>query len=124
MPLQYQVSAAKKLIIVTAMGIVTREDCDAINVQILADKRIHRGINFLLEAKDVESRLTFTDLKELAANLQDVSKKGVARLALVAHSTFLYSLAKTFGVFAAKEPVKVKSFRKLDEALKWLRSDT
>jgi hypothetical protein len=121
-PLKYDVSPGKKLIVALATGIVTRDDCDAITIQILADKRVHAGINFLLETADVDSRLTFTDLKELAGNLQRLSEKGVARLALVAHSTFLYSLAKTFGVFASKEPVVVKPFRKVADAEKWLKS--
>lgn len=122
LPVKYAVSPATKLILVTATGVVAREDMDDLRTKILADDRITGDMKLLFETKEAVPRLTFSDLQEIAARLQGLFEKGISRVAVVADSTFTFSLATTFGVFAEREPVAVKPFRKVDDAVQWLRS--
>ena len=122
MAVTYEVSAEQGLVTVTANGTVTREDVDNLQSSILADDRICGAMSCLIDANDADPKLTFADLHDTAALLQQIFEKGIARLAIVARSTFVYSLAKTFGVFAASQPMRVRPFRDVSEAVAWLNS--
>jgi SpoIIAA-like len=122
MPLKYEVPPTGQMILVTATGIVTRDDFDQLRARILSDERIAGPTNLLMETGKADAHLTFTDLQEISARLQGLFDKGIVRVAIVAKSNFIYSLAKTFGVFAAREPVRIKPFRKTADAIEWLNS--
>jgi hypothetical protein len=110
------------LILVTATGTLARQDMDDLRAKLLSDERITGDMKLLFETKDADPRLTFSDLQEIAARLQGLFDKGINRVAVVADSTFTFSLATTFGVFAEREQVAVRPFRKVDDAVKCLRS--
>ncbi|MDQ6716959.1 MAG: STAS/SEC14 domain-containing protein [Gemmatimonadota bacterium] len=120
MSLSYQVSPEKHLVVAVASGQVSRADFDQMRSSILADERIGPGMALLFETDGAEPLLTFTDLNEIACRLEQVFDKGIGRIAIVASSKFLYSLARTFGVFAAKERVSVKPFERIEDAEDWL----
>lgn len=120
MPISYSVAPVHKIVLVTATGICGREDMDTLRARLLTDDRIVPGMRMLLEATEVESLFTFTDLQEIAARLEGLFSKGINRVAVVADSRFIYSIAKTFRVFADNQPVQVCAFRKLEEAEGWL----
>lgn len=122
MALKYEVSPDNKLVTITASGALTRQDFDDLRSSLLTDERIGGEMALLLDADQADAQLTFTDLQEIAGRLQQIFDKGIGRVAIVARSTFVYSLAKTFGVFAATEPVRVKPFREVGEAVEWLQS--
>ena len=121
-PIDYTVSPADKLVLVNATGIVAREDMDKLRARLLSDARIQQGMSMLLETKKVDSRLTFTDLQEIAGRLNGIFAKGIGRVAVVVDSRYAYSLARTFAVFAANEPVRMKPFRDREAADEWLRT--
>ena len=122
MALKYELSPDRKLITVTAKGAYSREDVDKFQVNLLADKRIGSGTCVLVDANGAKPSLSFTDLQEVSRPLQQMFEKGIVRMALVTDSTFVYSIGKTFGVFAERLPVQVKTFRDVDEAVAWLKS--
>jgi hypothetical protein len=122
-PIDYTLSTAEKLVLVNATGIVARDDMDRLRARLLNDGRIQPGMSMILETKQVDSRLTFTDLQEIAARLSGIFEKGIGRVAVVVDSRYAYSLAKTFSVFAANEPVRMKPFRDRDDAVRWLASN-
>lgn len=122
MAVRYEVSPETRLVTVTANGTVTREDVDNLHMSLLADDRISGEMSCLIDANSAEPKLTFTDLQEISGRLQQVVEKGIARLAIVARSTFVYSLAKTFGVFAEHQAMHVRPFRDVSEAVAWLKS--
>lgn len=122
MGLTYEVSPERKLITVTAKGTYARADVNHFQSSLLADDRIHSGMSILVDANGADPNLSFTDLQEVSKPLQQMFEKGIARMAIVASSTFLYSLSKTFGVFAAPLPVSVQSFREVSDAVAWLES--
>lgn len=122
MPVSYRISTDDNLVFVKATGLVTRDDMDQLHHKLLADKEIEPGMRLIFEAGDVDSQLSFTDLQEIAARLSGIFGRGIGRVAVVADSTYVYSLAKTFAVFAANEPVRMKPFRKREDALEWLNS--
>ena len=123
MPIDYTVSSAEKLVLVNATGIVAREDMDRLRARLLSDGRLQPGMSMILEAKEVDSRLTFTDLQEIAGRLSGIFEKGIGKVAVVVDSRYAYSLAKTFSVFAANEPVRMKPFRDRESADRWLASN-
>lgn len=122
MPVSYTISTEEKLVLVTATGVVTREDMDQLRAQLLADPQLCPGTRLILEAVDVDSRLTFADLQVIAGRLNGIFDRGINKVAVVADSRYAYSLAKTFAVFAANEPVRMKPFRRREAALEWLRT--
>lgn len=121
-PVNYSISTEERLVLVIATGIVTREDMDGLHHQVLADAQIEPGMRLVFEAGDADSQLTFTDLQEIAARLSGIFDRGIGKVAVVADSSYVYSLAKTFAVFAANEPVRMKPFRHREEAMEWLNS--
>jgi hypothetical protein len=96
---------------------------DGLRAQLLSDGRLQPGMAMILEATKVDSRLTFTDLQEIAGRLSGIFEKGISKVAVVVDSRYAYSLAKTFSVFAANEPVRMKPFRDREDAVHWLASD-
>lgn len=122
MALKYEVSPERKLITVTAMGTVGRDDINDLQTSLLADNRILSEMGMLVDANGAEPHLSFTDLQEISKPLQQMFEKGIARMAIVAGSTFVYSLARTFGVFAERLPVRVRPFREVSHAVAWLES--
>ncbi len=124
MPLSYTISQSDHTLVVTADGPVGRDDMDRLRARLLDDDRIVPGTRMLFDTRHGESHLKFTDLKDIANRLKGLFDKGVNKVAVVAESHFIYSLATTFGVFARYQPVQVKPFRKLDDAIIWLRTDT
>jgi hypothetical protein len=121
-PVKYTISAEQNLVVVTASGVVTRPDMDDLHHRLVADPEIRHGMRLILEAGDVDSQLSFSDLQEIAARLSGIFERGIGKVAVVADSAYVYSLAKTFAVFAANEPVRMKPFRRREEALEWLNS--
>lgn len=122
MPVNYSISNENDLILVTARGLVRRSDMDDLHYQILADPQIRPGMRMILEAASVDSQLSFSDLQEIALRLSEIFERGIGKVAVVADSTYVYSLAKTFAIFAANEPVRMKPFRRREEAIEWLDS--
>ena len=122
MPVNYAISNEDLLILVTARGLVRRSDMDDLHHQVLADPQIRPGMRMILEAASVDSELSFSDLQEIAGRLSEIFERGICKVAVVADSTYVYSLAKSFAVFAANEPVRMKPFRQREEALQWLDS--
>ena len=120
MSLSYEVSPERNLVVATASGQVNRTDFDQLRSSILANDRIGPGMALLFDTDGAEPKLTFTDLNEIACRLQQVFDKGIVRIAIVARSKFLYSLARTFGIFAERERVRVKPFQKVEDANDWL----
>src|SRR4051812_22535492 len=122
MALDYEVSPDRKLITVSAKGPYSRQDVDNFQTRLLADKRIVRGTCILVDANGAKPHLSFTDLQEVSQPLKQMFEKGIVRMALVSSSTFVYSIGKTFSVFAERLPVKVKMFREVSEARAWLEA--
>jgi hypothetical protein len=122
MALEYEVSPARKLITVTAKGPYYREDVNNFQDALLADDRIVHGMCMLVDANGARPHLSFTDLQEVSKPLQQMFEKGIVRMALVSDSNFVYSIGRTFSVFAERLPVKVRTFRGISEAVAWLES--
>lgn len=122
MPVNYAISIDDNLILVRASGLVRRSDMDDVHHQVLADPQIRPGMRLILEAANVDSELSFSDLQEIARRLGEIFERGIGKVAVVADSTYVYSLAKTFAIFAANEPVRMKPFRLREDAIQWLDS--
>jgi hypothetical protein len=122
-PIDYTISPSEKLVLVNATGIVARDDMDRLRARLLSDGRLQPGMSMILEAKLVDSRLTFTDLQDIAGRLSGIFERGIGKVAVVVDSRYAYSLAKTFSVFAANEPVRMKPFRDREDAERWLTSN-
>lgn len=121
MPLTYAVSHPEKLVRVNATGPVNSEDLPAMTASLVADEAIGPGMRFLVEAEHVEPDLTFTDLRNAATALTNLNAKGVSEMAIVTHTTHVYALAQVFLTFAPASTIDVRVFRRLPEALAWLK---
>jgi hypothetical protein len=122
-PVKYTISTKEMLVHVNATGVVAREDMDELRARLLSDPGIRRGMHLILESSKVDSRLNFSDLQVIAGRLNGIFERGINKVAVVADSRYAYSLAKTFAVFAANQPVRMKPFRNREAALVWLKTD-
>lgn len=110
--------------VVTASGKVTYEETTRILEDILADPRLDKDITVLVDARDVTGVPTTQELRALARELRPLHAAGVPAMAITTSSTFVYGIARMFSVLAEHSGLHVQVFRDLDEARRWLTTET
>lgn len=107
---------------VTASGDVTFADIALALDELLDDARIVPGMSMLTDARLVKSLPTTAELRLIAHDCKPLRDRGVARIAIYTDSTFVYGVARMFGVFAEAVNLKVGAFRQEADAERWLGS--
>lgn len=111
-----------KLVVVTAAGRVTFAEIAVMLDDLIDDPRIGVGTGVLVDARDVREVPTTPELRIVARDLAPLREAGVSRMAVCTSSTFIYGIARMFGVFADAIGLKVGAFRQMDDANEWLAS--
>jgi hypothetical protein len=106
--------------VVNASGRVTYEETTDVLAQLLADPRLGPNIGILVDAREVTGAPATHELRLVARELRALHAAGVAGLAIVTSSTFVYGVARMFSVFAERSGIDVQVFRTMDEAERWL----
>ena len=76
----------------------------------------------IVDARNVREVPTTAELRIVARDLAPLRTHGVSRIAVCASSTFIYGIARMFGVFADAIGLQVGAFRRMEEAQDWLSS--
>ncbi len=123
MPVDFQFGKPEEgLVTVTATGNVTFADIAVLLDELLDDVRITTGTSVLVNAMTVTAVPSTAELRIIARDLKPLRDRGVERIALFTDSTFVYGVARMFGVFAEAVNLKVGAFRQQDDAQRWLES--
>lgn len=107
---------------VTASGDVTFADIALALDALLADARIVPGMSMLTDARLVKSLPSTAELRMIAHDFKPLRDRGIARIAIYTDSTFVYGVARMFGVFAEAVNLKVSAFRQAADAERWIDS--
>ncbi|HYC49474.1 MAG TPA: STAS/SEC14 domain-containing protein [Gemmatimonadaceae bacterium] len=116
------ISHAGRIVQVTAGGSVTFAEIAVLLDDLLDDPRITEGTGILCDARGVREVPTTAELRIVARDLAPLRERGVRHIAVCADSTFVYGVARMFGVFADVIGLQVGAFRDLDDARVWLAS--
>jgi hypothetical protein len=106
---------------VRASGEVTFSEIERLAGDLLAHPRFGAGAELLVDADAVEGVPSVTELRVVASQtMPTLLDKGLRQFAIVASNPFVYGMARVFSVFAETAGGQVATFRKLDEAGRWL----
>lgn len=107
---------------ISAGGSVTFAEIAVMLDDLLDDPRITPGTSILVDARGVREVPTTAELRIVARDLAPLRERGVNRIAVCADSTFVYGVARMFGVFADAIGLQIGAFWEVDDARAWLAS--
>jgi hypothetical protein len=120
MGITYRISRDEQLIRAFATGIISAEDMHRFVDAVLADPDLRPRLRMLYDASEAEPDITILQLAEVAAKVQQLTNRGVGRIAIVVESRASYRMAKTFSVLARALGIDVEVFTELAAAEAWL----
>jgi len=110
--------------VLRSSGSVTLAETMWVLEQIRSHPRLRGHVGILSDARQVNGLPTTKELRVFACALRSLHAGGVEAMAIVTSSTFVYGVARMFSVFAEPSGVNVSAFRDLDEAQRWLLTET
>jgi hypothetical protein len=105
---------------VRAAGSVTYDQVQVLLRELRAHPLMRAGVSIIVDARDVDSVPTTSELRVIAVDLKTVFDLGLEAVAIVADQTFVYGVARMFAAFAEALGQNVHAFRCADEAHAWL----
>lgn len=120
MPLTQTFSQADGLLLVTASGVISRDDIERFNEGLIADPTIRPGMRMLFDATDADPAVKVSELRDAAAQFRTVAERGIRRMAIAAPRGLVSGLAHVYSLFADAEGFEVQVFESVDEARSWL----
>jgi hypothetical protein len=93
--------------------------------RLLEDPRFRPGMPGLIDCRRVRSVFSILDLRRTADESRKRPQMQVpGRAAVLASSNLIYGLLRMYEVFNEGNPSETRVFRKLDEAIAWLKGET
>jgi hypothetical protein len=90
--------------------------------ELCADPLFKPGMPGLIDCRKVTSLFSIRDLRQTAADSKTRPQLQVpGRAAVLATSNIIYGLLRMFEVFNEGNPAEIRVFRKLEEAMAWLK---
>ena len=121
MPVTYKIDRKRKLVLSTALGLLTFHDASEYLGRLESDAHFSAGHGHLWDFAEVRE-VAFKD-DEIAGLAGRPAFSASARHAFVAPSDLAYGLARRFESYLELAGVtRVETFRDRDEALRWLRT--
>lgn len=121
MPLAYQILQPQRAVMVSATGMVTLAECDALAVSLLNEPAIEEGVPVLVDTRGVETNITVRDVLHMATLSRMLVKRGMDLVAIAADPGSMLMLARAFEAAARVLGVHVEVFDTLEKARIWLR---
>jgi len=119
MPCAYTIDLARSLVLSRGWGVVTDRDLLAHVHALTADSRFARDFHQLADLRDV------TDVQITASCIREMVRLNPfgagARRALVITSDVVFGMARMYQILSDESPDELEIFRKMDNALQWLR---
>lgn len=105
---------------VRAAGSVTYDQVQVLLSELRTHPQMCAGVSIIVDARDVESVPTTSELRVIAVDLKTVFDRGLEAVAIVSDQTFVYGVARMFAAFAEALGENVHAFRCSNEARAWL----
>jgi hypothetical protein len=121
MPLDYRVLQPARAVLVSATGMVTLAECDALAVSLLDEPAIEEGMPVLVDSRGVETDITLRDVLHMATLSRMLVKRGMDLVAIAADPGSILMLARAFEAAARVLGVHVEVFDTMEKARIWLR---
>jgi hypothetical protein len=118
--LTYSVDRARRLVTLTASGVLTTEEVLASQRQVRADPHFDPSFSLLADYRSATiSDIDAVQMQEIAANVPLGSR---SRRAYVVSGDLNFGMLRMFEAFAemAQRGGAARAFRDMDEALRWL----
>ncbi|SRR5258708_5756083 len=119
MPASYKIDKRQRLVISSGSGVLTRDDCEKHQQQLLNDPDFDPGFSQLSD---------FTQVTKVALTTQDIQQLAIATIfSPGARRAFLAGSEEQFGLSRMFEMIRetmgetgVRVFRSREEAMRWL----
>ncbi len=127
MAINNQIDSENNLIVRTILGELTMSDIlDAINDS-LADEEFSKDMHVIWNFNDADvSNQTTDDILEIIGHIKNsMDKRGSHyKIALVAPEDLSFGISRIFAGYGSELPLSIGVHRTIDDAYKWIKSDT
>ena len=127
MPLELRYSREKKILYVTAVGVVTLEEFDQLLQQVTGSTEFPHDIPALWDMRPFDfGSINRETIMDFIRARERHPRRDNARIAVVVTSSVGFGLSRMYEMITAvrKSPQKVQTFRDYAEAENWLLSET
>jgi hypothetical protein len=92
------------------------------------DMLAHPGISdvrkLLVDARTVTAAPSSSELRAILGDMKPLRDRNIRTMAIVTDKSFVYGVARMFGVFAETFGMRVRAFRTFEEGEAWLHHGT
>jgi hypothetical protein len=126
MPVSYQTDAKRKIVVITAVGVVTAADAIGCLNALVTDTTVPIDMPWLVDGREVGRAPSPGEIRTIAGVLRQQRIEGTAtsRIAIIAGSDLIYGIARMFGGHARLEPAEFDVFRDERVAVSWLAASS
>jgi hypothetical protein len=122
MPTTYRIDEKTGIIYLSAIGATTEEKWTEARARVTADPLYRPGMDVLIDGRRHESLLSADFIRRIAGG--PMARSGLddePRWAIVVSREVAYGLGRMFAMLAEGSHIRVRVFRDIDDAEKWLR---
>ena len=124
MAVEYRFNREKEILYITIIGSFTPEDIEKTAAYITKSNEFSPEVNTVWDIRFANFTNISLDYQEKLKNIRKrFPQRGKAKIALVADNDLSFGLARMYEQLSAELPRKLKVFKKLNEAEKWLLNE-
>jgi hypothetical protein len=121
MPISYRIDADLGVVYVHVSGHLSPPEQSRHLKSLIADPGFRTGLHYLVDCRDGDESNTSEEVRMMADTVQrEGSRFAGSRCALVVRTDVQYGLTRVFSAFMGDLPIEFQTFRKLDDACRWL----
>ena len=106
--------------LVHASGVVTYAEAQRVVDDALAHPRLSDARRILVDGHAVTGAPSSSELRAILRDMRPLMDRQIRTMAIVTDKSFVYGVARMFGVFAEAFGLHVRAFRTIEEAEEWL----
>ena len=121
MSVRYRIDSKLEIVFIKAEGILTDADLEKLLVSMQGDPDFRPSLNQLGDFRAVDFMdLTTSAVRVLAARISDGEQ---SQRAIVVSSELAFGMSRMYQILTDENPAKIKVFKGMTEARKWLGLD-
>jgi hypothetical protein len=121
MPISYRIDGDLGVVYVQIADRLSPVDHARSHREILADPAFRDGMHYLVDWRDGDESNTSDEVRMIADTVRrDIARMAGTRCAIVVRTDAQYGLTRVFTAFMGDVPVEYRTFRKIDDACRWL----
>jgi hypothetical protein len=121
MPISHRIDRDLGVVYLYVTGRVQPVDQSRHLKSLLADPDFRAGLHYLVDWRDGDESNTSEEVRMMAdAVRRESDRLAESRFAIVVRSDVQYGLTRVFAAFVGDAPLEFRTFRKIDDACRWL----